>query len=62
VPAIAVIPWRMRNAVLMVRGDAAMMDERQSGACKVVGACKFLNAKLRAFGGETALWGSWFGG
>jgi hypothetical protein len=39
-----------------------MMDERQSGACKVVGACKFLNAKLRAFGGETARWGSWFGG
>ena len=25
-------------------------------------ACKFLNAKLRAFGKETALWGSWFGG
>jgi hypothetical protein len=26
------------------------------------GVCKFLNAKLRAFGKETALWGSWFGG
>jgi hypothetical protein len=26
------------------------------------GACKFLNAKLRGFGKETALWGSWFGG
>ena len=26
------------------------------------GACKFLNAKLRAFGKETALWGSWSGG
>ena len=26
------------------------------------GASKFLNAKLRAFGKETALWGSWFGG
>ena len=33
-----------------------------AGACKVVGACKFLNAKLRAFGKEAALWGSWFGG
>jgi hypothetical protein len=32
------------------------------GACKVVGACKSLNAKLRAFGKEAALWGSWFGG
>jgi hypothetical protein len=26
------------------------------------GACKCLNAKLRAVGKETALWGSWFGG
>jgi hypothetical protein len=26
------------------------------------GACVFLNAKLRAFGKEKALWGSWFGG
>jgi hypothetical protein len=26
------------------------------------GACQFLHAKLRAFGKETALWGSWFGG
>jgi N-terminal domain of (some) glycogen debranching enzymes len=26
------------------------------------GASKFLNAKLRAFGKETALWRSWFGG
>ncbi|SDR58453.1 hypothetical protein SAMN05519103_06125 [Rhizobiales bacterium GAS113] len=35
----------------------------EMGACKVVGgACKFLNAKLRAFGEEMALWGSWFGG
>ena len=34
----------------------------RDGSMQSRGACKFLNAKLRAFGKETALWGSWFGG
>jgi hypothetical protein len=44
------------------RQDPKSRRGSPAGACKVVGACKFLNAKLRAFGKETALWGSWFGG
>jgi NADPH:quinone reductase-like Zn-dependent oxidoreductase len=34
----------------------------QAGQSVLWGACKFLNAKLRGFRKETALWGSWFGG
>ena len=36
--------------------------DREGEHAKSWGASKFLNAKLRAFGKETALWGSWFGG
>ena len=48
----------------MDRAAAAKIGgmDRQREHAKSWGACKFLNAKLRAFGKETALWGSWFGG
>jgi hypothetical protein len=53
---------RKRLSALAACGTGRRVHGPHVGACKVVGACKFLNAKLRAFGKETALWESWFGG
>ena len=52
-------PMRARN-----RAQPENMTSSNAGRehAKSWWASKFLNAKLRAFGKETALWGSWFGG
>jgi hypothetical protein len=76
-PRLAMLNAEVRQGVRVVsHGDGQDLAPRQDacytrwpghclapkGACKIVGASKFLNAKLWAFGKETALWRSWFGG
>jgi hypothetical protein len=54
--------WRhtMRSEIAEKAPASAWAATREHA--KSWGASKFLNAKLRAFGKETALWRSWFGG